>query len=400
MHWVLFFSIIALLQAGVDAYVLLHWMRWVRRRGWSRWLYRVAWGIGAGMFVLSLVFWIERRLGEPGLTGLTSILYAGLTLWYFPKLLLLPVLLLRDIGTAVCRWWRRRSPKSLPIPDVQRRRVLTAMGMGMMTLPFVAVSEGMARTTYRPRLFTVNIPIAGLPAELEGLRIVHLSDLHAGSFASDGIFWQTVEEVERIRPDVIVVTGDFVNFHPDELRIAEAALRRLSAPLGVYGCLGNHDHYMSSEQHRALRHRLERVGIDVLVNENRVLFHRGTRLQLAGTDNTGAGQRFADLERALTGLEPTGLTILLFHDPRFWEWEVEGKAPVTLGLCGHTHGGQIGLRFAGQEWSVAQLVYRYWAGIYRTGSQWLYVNRGLGFVGPAVRMGIPPEIALLVLQRA
>ncbi len=396
MRWALVVAIIVLVQIGVDAYALWYWRRWVRRRGWSPWLYRVAWGIGIGMALLLPVFLASRHWGAPGLTGLTGALYAALTLWYVPKLLLFPVLLVGELAGLV----RRSVGTSSPNPDPQRRRLLTVAGLGIAAVPFVAVSHGMVRTTYRPRLFTVELPIAGLPPGLEGLRLVQLSDLHAGSFRAEDFFWHVLERVQEVQPDLIVLTGDFVNFHPDELRVAEAPLRSLRAPLGVYGCLGNHDHYMTPAQHRALRNRLEHIGIDVLVNENRVLFRGGARLQLAGTDNTGAGQHFADLERALAGLSAAEPTVLLFHDPRFWEQEVEAKAPVLLGLCGHTHGGQLGVRLAGHEWGIAQLVYRYWAGLYRIGTQWLYVNRGLGFVGPAVRMGIPPEITLLEFRRA
>lgn len=397
MQWALVVAIVVLVQLSVDAYVLRRWMYWVRRQGWSPWVYRLAWGVGAAMVVLVLLFWAYRRWGAPGLTELTSTLYAVLTLWYVPKFLLFPVLLMGDCVRLVRRWCTSGRTTS---PNMQRRQLLTVAGLGMAVLPFVAVSHGMARTTYRPRLFTVELPVAGLPSGLDGLRLVQLSDLHAGSFATEDFFWHVLERVQELQPELVVLTGDFVNFHPDELRVTDAPLRRLRAPLGIYGCLGNHDHYMTQAQHRRLRHRLEQMGIDVLVNENRVVSRGGARLQIAGTDNTGAGQRFADLERALAGLSATEPTVLLFHDPRFWEREVEAKAPVLLGLCGHTHGGQLGVRLASYEWGLAQLVYRYWAGLYRTGTQWLYVNRGLGFVGPAIRMGIPPEITLLVLRRA
>jgi hypothetical protein len=401
MRWLVFFAIVTLIQGGVDAYALWHWSRWVRRHGWSPWLYRLAWGIGAVMLVLGAVFWAYRRWEQPQLTPIAGVFYAALTLWYLPKLLLLPVLALGDLVALLKRWGqRRRQSLETTQPEPVRRQLLSVVGLGVAVLPFVSVANGMARTTYRPRLFTVEVPIAGLPPELDGLRIVQLSDFHAGSFTSDRFFWEVVERVESLQPALIVLTGDYVNFHPDELRLLRAPLRQMRAPLGVYGCLGNHDHYMTAAQHRHLRSYLESAGVDLLVNDNRRLQIGTARLWLAGTDNTGTGQRFADLERALAGVSATELVLLLFHDPRFWEWEVEGKAPVTLGLCGHTHGGQLGVRIAGVEWGLARLVYRYWAGLYRTGEQWLYVNRGLGFVGPAVRIGIPPEITLLTLRRA
>lgn len=397
MWWVLFASVALLLLVGIDAYVLRWWARLVQHRRWSPWLARVGWGVGAVMAGLLVLFWVSRRWSEPALTPLTGGLYAVLTLWYLPKVLLLPFLLVSDAVAAV---WRRFRVRERSVPaHPGRRQFVTVMGLGAATLPFLVVGKSMVQTTYRARVFRVELPVPNLPAGLEGMRIVQLSDLHAGSFSSDRFFWQVVEQVQELEPELIVLTGDYVNFHPDELQRLEVPLRQLRARLGVYGCLGNHDHYMSSQQHRQLLQRLERMGVEVLVNENRVLSRGGARLQLAGTDNTGAGQRFARLEQALEGLDPAEPIVLLFHDPRFWEQEVVGKAPVAVGLCGHTHGGQIGISWGGLEWSLAQVVYRYWAGLYRVGEQVLYVNRGLGFVGPAVRMGIPPEITLLTLRR-
>jgi predicted MPP superfamily phosphohydrolase len=200
------------------------------------------------------------------------------------------------------------------------------------------------------------------------------------------------------KPDAITITGDFINAKPSELTVIERDLARLRAPEGVFASLGNHDHYNTDAEHSALIKAIRERGIDLLVNERRVLQAGSDRLIIAGTDNTGFKQRFARLEQALGDATTEDAVVLLAHDPTFWEREVVGS-PVGLMLSGHTHGGQVGVQLMGFEWSPAQYVYRQWAGLYAIGDQHLYVNRGIGTVGPPMRIGIPPEITILTLRR-
>ena len=199
---------------------------------------------------------------------------------------------------------------------------------------------------------------------------------------------------------MIVVTGDWVNTNPDELKLIFPEMGQLSAPLGVYGCLGNHDHYMSNDEHESLVDDIRSVGIDLLINENRILKVDGAQLQLAGTDNTGLRQNFADLDMALAGLAPENPTVLLAHDPTFWDKSVRGNTFVDLMLSGHTHGGQIGLHLLGEDYSIARIIYDQWAGLYREGHQSVYVNRGVGTTAFPIRTAVEPEITLFTLHRA
>jgi len=149
----------------------------------------------------------------------------------------------------------------------------------------------------------------------------------------------------------------------------------------------------------------------LLINPHHTFQIDGARLHLIGTDNTGFRQRFADLPKALAGLkaDPNGeeFRLLLAHDPSFWDLEVRPDYPeIDLMLCGHTHGGQIGIELGPLRWGLARLVYERWAGLYmepatsRRGRQYLYVNRGVGTVGPPLRLGIRPEITLITLSHA
>ena len=185
------------------------------------------------------------------------------------------------------------------------------------------------------------------------------------------------------------------------------AMHGLKAGLGVYGCLGNHDHYARLGD---VVERVRATPVDLLVNEHRTLALDGARLHLVGVDNTGFSQHFADLPGALDGLEadPHGeeIRILLAHTPTYWDSHVRtGHPDIDLMLCGHTHGGQVGFEFGPLRYSLARVAYPRWAGLYdepRAGGQsrqFLYVNRGLGTVGPPLRLGIRPEITLLTLRR-
>jgi predicted MPP superfamily phosphohydrolase len=239
-----------------------------------------------------------------------------------------------------------------------------------------------------------------LPRALDGLRIAQISDVHAGSFPDHRPF----EEVRRIldseQVDLVVITGDFVNQRPGELSIISRELEKLHAPYGVMACLGNHDHYNTPEEHRQLQRALRSMGIDLLVNTNRRIGAEGSSLLIAGTDNTGFRQSFGRIDRALDGAGHQEPVVLLAHDPTFWDREIVGRHEVDLMLAGHTHGGQFGVQLLGFEWSPAQHVYKQWAGLYTKGQQRLYVNRGIGTVGPPMRIGIPPEITVFTLRAA
>lgn len=209
-----------------------------------------------------------------------------------------------------------------------------------------------------------------------------------------------------LRPDVIAITGDFVNSSVGELPVILPALARLHAPLGVYGCLGNHDHYTHAP---AVAERVAATGVEMLVNAHQSLRVDGTHLHLVGTDNTGFRQHFADLDRAMAGLPAPGeddaFRLLLAHDPTYWDTAGGPRERgIDLMLSGHTHGGQIGFELGPLRWSLARVAYRRWAGLYTetnaAGPQHLYVNRGVGTVGPPLRLGIRPEVTLLTLRRA
>ena len=244
----------------------------------------------------------------------------------------------------------------------------------------------------------MEIPIKDLPKSQDGLKIVQLSDLHAGSFYSKKPIEEAFRIVRQEKPDMIMITGDMVNNNPEEMKMVYSDLKKTTAPLGVYGCLGNHDHWMSPKEHELLLKIFKELNIDLLINDNRTLTINGDPFQLAGTDNTGTRQNFADMGKTLKGLTSELPVVLMMHDPINWERKILKKLKIDLMLAGHTHGGQIVLDVLGEKITPTRAFYKHWSGLYSEGDQHLYVNRGFGTTGPPIRVGVPPEITVITLR--
>src|SRR5690606_6050409 len=209
-----------------------------------------------------------------------------------------------------------------------------------------------------------------------------------------------------------VFTGDLVNDRSSELEPYLDVFGSLSAPLGVYATLGNHDYgdYVKWPSEEAKRENLEQLmayeqqmGWRLLMNEHVVLEHNGASFALIGVENWSENPRFprlGDLQAAYKGLEgrDVPLKILLSHDPSHWDAQVLPEyKDIQLTLSGHTHGMQFGIELPWMKWSPSQYVYRQWAGLYAQSAQHLYVNRGFGFLGYQGRLGILPEVTIIEL---
>ncbi len=246
----------------------------------------------------------------------------------------------------------------------------------------------------RRRWFRVverEVRVTGLDPRFDGLRIAHLSDLHIGALTpkSWGLAWAAA--ANRRAPDLAVVTGDMVTsgteYHED---IAEA-VGALRAKHGVYASMGNHDYFGEGEPLVSL---LRGRGVTVLRNEGTAIERDGAALWLAAIDDTWT--RRDDLARAMRDRPAGATTVLLAHDPvRF---DAAADAGVDVVLSGHTHGGQVAMPFAYRAIGLANLAHRYRVGFYRRGRSTLYVHPGLGTTGPPMRLGVAPEVTILVLR--
>lgn len=263
---------------------------------------------------------------------------------------------------------------------------------------------------YRYHLNHQKLAFDNIPSSFKGLKIVHISDIHSGSFTDKQAVLHGVEKILNEKPDLILFTGDLVNDIADEMKEYMDVFSRLNAPMGVFSTLGNHDygdyvHWDSPEEKKANLERLKAVhgklGWQLLMNEMVELQKGDEKIALIGIENWGAKARFpkyGDLKKAYEGADKYPFKILMSHDPSHWDAQVRPEYPaIDLTLSGHTHGMQFGVEIPGFKWSPVQYIYKQWAGLYEEGRQKLYVNRGYGFIGYPGRVGILPEITVIEL---
>jgi hypothetical protein len=241
------------------------------------------------------------------------------------------------------------------------------------------------------RVREVDLPIAGLPRQLQGLRLVQLSDIHLSPFLSERELARAIDMANECRPHMALVTGDLITTARDPLDRAIAQIARLRADAGVAGCLGNHEIYARAEDH--VEREAGRRGVEFLRSRSKVFVFGGQPLNLAGVDYQRMKAPY--LPGAADLVRPDMPNILLSHNPDVFP--VSAKLGFDATLSGHTHGGQISVEILQQNVSVARFYTPYVYGLYREGRSSLYVTRGIGTVGVPARLGAPPEIALVRL---
>ena len=242
-------------------------------------------------------------------------------------------------------------------------------------------------------------------------KIVQLSDLHLGSFNSKEKAEEIVTIINQEQADLIVFTGDLVNNYYSEAIPYIDILKKLKAKDGKISILGNHDYcdYVgwerSSKKWRENFNNMlliqEEIGFDLLRNESRVISNGINKFNIVGVENWGAGNfnKDGDLDKAMYNVDGKLPTILLSHDPSHWrEAVLKSKYKIDLQLSGHTHGMQFGIEIPGLKWSPVSLRYKEWAGLYKENEKQIYVNRGVGHLGYAGRVGIMPEISILTIN--
>ncbi len=232
-----------------------------------------------------------------------------------------------------------------------------------------------------------------LPRALNGLTIGLISDIHSGPYLSKDEIDEYVRVVNAWRPDIVFLPGDFVTIDPSEIYPVKESLRDLRAPLGVYGCLGNHEFYTGRPDD--LTKELEDAGVRILRNENLRVRFNDTNFSLIGIDDLRHGDNFP---AAMSGVQGDDFKILLCHKPYFFPRAAESA--IDLVLSGHTHGGQVVFVKVGDfALAPATFVSPYVAGLYEMGRSQMYVSRGVGTIGVPFRINCPPEVTKLILIR-
>ena len=206
------------------------------------------------------------------------------------------------------------------------------------------------------------------------------------------------------KPEIIFFTGDLVNFRPSEVDDYIDILKQIKAPLGVYSVLGNHDYGFSASLGKkditeiASKHKL--LGWDLLLNENRTIQRGKDKIAILGVENWGDGRfpKYGKLDQAYQGTKAASVKLLLSHDPSHWEAQVtKNYKDIDVTFSGHTHGAQFGIEMRPFKWSPVKYRYKQWAGLYKQAKQYLYVNRGFGYIGYLGRVGMLPEVGIIQL---
>jgi predicted MPP superfamily phosphohydrolase len=264
---------------------------------------------------------------------------------------------------------------------------------------------------YKYQIKRVKLSFDNLPASFKGLRIVHISDIHSGSFMDKKAVEHGVEMIMKENADLILFTGDLVNDKATEMENYMDVFSKLKAPMGVFSTLGNHDYGdyvqwpingISKEQNLIDLQKVHAdIGWKLLMNEHVILKKDTDEIALLGIENWSNKARFPKhgrMDLAHAGTEKYPFKILMSHDPSHWDAQVKTDyADVDLMLSGHTHGMQFGVELPGFKWSPVQYMYPQWSGLYESQKQKLYVNRGFGFIGYPGRVGQLPEITIIEL---
>ncbi len=350
---------------------------------------------------ISIVYNLYLRIyGITPDTAAEYLFYFAVT-WYAPKFFISPFLILNSLHKYLAKRISRKPRKYSKVQNfiIGERKSFTRDTAWLLSfMPYFIIIHSFIATTYNFRVHEIDIPIEKKSTDLNNLKIVHISDLHAGSFSSPGKFGLAVDKINALNPDIIVITGDFVNFHHVELAVIGNGLKDLKSKYGIFGCLGNHDHYMYPDDHKELIDSLEASGMDILINEHKKIAIGRDTLLITGVDNISYRHSFGDLESALEGSNPDLPAILLMHDPFKWTRLVKPSGRIDLTLGGHTHGGQIVLDACGDTLSHMRLRYIHWRGYYNENGHQLYLTSGIGTVGIPFRFGVRPEITLIRLK--
>ncbi len=376
------------------------WNEWTKQ-----WVHIAYWSFPVLAAVLYL--WAQQGPLHQPWKGVFLILRAIVVIAYLSKLLTVLFVFIDDVRRLT--WKGAHWAGLVPEFDAGRSRFLNQLALLLGLTPFATLTYGITRRhDYQVR--RVCIPIKGLHKGLEGLRIVQISDIHSGSFTDNHAVAAAIRLINAQVPDIVLFTGDLVNATADEALPFVPIFRKIRARYGVFSILGNHDygdyhHWPNAEAKAANMRLLEHIhkrqlGWNLLRNEHQSVFINGAQLDIIGVDNYSALRRFqkyGDLAKAWQGTSGD-LKILLSHDPTHWELQVLDYPDIAITFSGHTHGMQFGIDIPGWiKWSPAQYVYKQWAGLYQKDHQFLYVNRGLGYLAYPGRVGILPEITLVEL---
>ena len=381
-------------------------------------LRRLLAGAGAIAYIFFFAYmaaW-SHHFGTPTrLTAREAFLDAPSFWWLIGSLMGFLLIVLLWIGDRVVRlalWGYRKIAQSFrPTPALDpadppsqgRRQFLEQTAMVVSAAPFLVSAYGLLYGRLNLEITRQRLKLPRLPKAFHGFRIAQLSDIHIGPFMPAEEIRKYVQITNELRPDLILLTGDFITWDPGTQEPAVEALSGLKAPFGVLGCLGNHELWYEVED--SITRLFAARGVRMLRQANAQLRSGGETLNFIGVDfqsirpmgppGVRSGRKY--LEGVERLMQPESANILLSHNPNTFDRAAE--LGIDLSLAGHTHGGQVTLEFIHPSLSPSRLITDYVSGWFKKGSSQLYVNRGIGTMFVPIRVGAPPEITVFELAR-
>ncbi len=363
-----------------------------------------------------IAFFVENSTNISESKYYTFTIFNGLfAIIYVPKLVFIVYGIIYAIIIKIVSLlsWKKKPNNTSPNSKenkITRAQFLGKAGAIVAAAPFFSLVYGMTKGRFDYYLKNVELNFKNLPIAFDGLKIIQISDIHLGNYNKE---YHRLHEVTKLinqqQPDLIVMTGDMVNNFSSETDGWEVVFSNMKARLGKYSILGNHDYgdysswnskFAKNKNFKGILNAYKRFGFQLLRNENIKIEEGRAAINLLGVENWGKPPfpQYGDLQKTMEGTSASDFNILLSHDPDHWEEEVWGKN-IALTLAGHTHGMQFGVKWKEKVWSPAKWKYKHWDGLYKYNKQYLYVNKGLGFIGIPIRVGMPPEITVFTLLK-
>jgi len=362
------------------------------------------------IFIIYSFTQFDRSVGQTKQTMFTMGL---MLLVYVPKIVLTLVMFGEDIfriGASILNYFMYNTPRSEMMPN--RRKFVTQIALGLAAVPFLSLIYGIFEGKYNFKVFRQTIYFPDLPDAFDGFKITQISDVHSGSFDNPDKINYAIDLINEQEADMILFTGDIVNTHAKEMHPWLETFNRIKDyKYGKYSVLGNHDYgeYVTwpsekekDENFKEIKSLYGQIGFELLLNEHAYIQKGDDKIALIGVENWGHNfKKAGDLNKASQNVHQDDFKVLMSHDPSHWEYEIKNHPKnFHLTLAGHTHGMQFGIEIPGYfKWSLAQYIYKQWAGLYENLGRYVYVNRGFGFHAYPGRVGIMPEITVIELKK-
>lgn len=376
-----------------------------------RWVLLTYQGVSIVLFLFIVYSFtqFDRSIGQ---TKQTMITMGLMLLVYIPKIVITLVLFGEDIYRVLMGSINHFIESDNSEFIGSRRKFVSQIGLGLAAVPFLSLIYGMTIGKYNYKVIKQRIFFPDLPDAFDGFTITHISDIHSGSFDNPEKIEYAIDLVNDQNSDLILFTGDIVNTHAKEMHPWLDTFKRIKQhKYGKFSILGNHDYgeYVTwpteadkNKNFEDIKNIHSQIDFKLLLNEHVIIQKGEDEIAVIGVENWGRNFKQAgDLNKAAQNLNKENFKIVMTHDPSHWDQVVQhDDRHFQLTLSGHTHGMQFGIEIPGYfKWSLAQYIYKQWAGLYQNLGRYIYVNRGFGFHAYPGRVGIMPEITVIQLKK-